>query len=95
MSSNYADRNDDKPNDYGGKNMEQTEWKVEKPPLGAPPTWMVARRRIEDLAGAIARYAGSPMGDIRSMQEWATEICRQCDILQWDENNRKGRVACD
>ena len=68
---------------------------MDKPPVGAPPTWMASRMRIKDLAEAIARYASNTVCDVRSIREWATEICMQCDILQWDENNRKGRVASD
>lgn len=58
--------------------------------LGATPVWMTARNRIVDLANAIKRYAEDPLGDIESMRKLASEICMQCNILQWDENDRKG-----
>ena len=64
---------------------------VHKPPLGAPPVWLSARNRIGELAGAIERTAEDPLGSIDEIRRWASEICMQCDILRWDENNRKGK----
>ena len=66
---------------------------VHKPPLGAPPAWLTARNRIDDLANAISRTAKDPLGSIADIRQWASEICMQCDILQWDENNRKGKCV--
>lgn len=64
---------------------------VHKPPLGATPAWLNARNRIGDLAKAIDRTAADPLGDINNIRQWASEILMQCDILRWDENNRKGK----
>ena len=68
----------------------------EKPPIGAEPAWLIARTRIQELAEEISRNADSFGSDsIDTMRKFATEICMQCDILRWDENNRNGRVAND
>lgn len=68
---------------------------MSKPPLGVEPTWMVARNRVSDLAKAIDRvsqesFSSKSIDDIR---RYASEICMQCEILQWDENNRVGKCV--
>lgn len=54
---------------------------MDKPPLGARPTAIVAFDRINELSQAIARYSEKQF-DVPSIENWADEILLQCMIIK-------------
>ena len=58
--------------------MTSTE-KIEKPPLGCKPAFIVAEDRILDLCSGIGRMLSS--GNYDLAKKFAKEIYLQCDLL--------------
>ena len=55
-----------------------------RPPIGAAPAFYVLPKRMEELGGAITRYAGDSVMNrkrINSIRNWATESLGHCDTL--------------
>lgn len=54
----------------------------EKPPIGVAPAWLVAWKRIGELAAAIERQYQSENGDPKLVEEWANEISWQAAMIE-------------
>lgn len=59
---------------------------MQKPPLGAGPSWYVLPKRIKELSDAIGRYTECErMTKDKKVtgliKEWATEIIRHCETI--------------
>lgn len=53
-----------------------------KPELGCKPYYVSSAERVEDLAGAISRYAGNIDSEHEKIRQWAEEIRMHCDIAK-------------
>lgn len=59
-----------------------------KPPLGAKPRWINDWARLEELAGAIARYASEDgKHKYELIKPWAEEIVDICDNAEYGKHD--------